>query len=85
MRAHFADQDIGEAMGTLTDSHHLIEDQAVDVLRRFSREHSVELREAARRIRGRGGPDQPFTGRSYDPRTPQGCVPPPASRSTGPP
>ncbi|MFF5981666.1 GAF and ANTAR domain-containing protein [Streptomyces olindensis] len=41
---------IGEAMGILMGSHSLTEDQAFDVLRRFSQEHNVKLREVARRV-----------------------------------
>jgi transcriptional regulator with GAF, ATPase, and Fis domain len=48
---------IGEAMGILMGSHHLTEDQAFDVLRRFSQDHNIKLREVARRICERGGLD----------------------------
>ncbi|MFF7387878.1 ANTAR domain-containing protein [Streptomyces scabiei] len=41
---------IGEAMGILMGSHHLTEEQAFDVLRRFSQEHNIKLREVARRV-----------------------------------
>lgn len=41
---------IGEAMGILMGSHHLTEDQAFDVLRRFSQEHNIKLREVARQV-----------------------------------
>ncbi|MFF9774060.1 ANTAR domain-containing protein [Streptomyces sp. NPDC013978] len=46
---------IGEAMGILMGSHHLTEDQAFDVLRRFSQEHNIKLREVARRVCEQGG------------------------------
>ncbi|MER6468899.1 GAF and ANTAR domain-containing protein [Streptomyces collinus] len=45
---------IGEAMGILMGSRHLTEDQAFDVLRRYSQEHNVKLREVARQICERG-------------------------------
>ncbi|WNZ14791.1 GAF and ANTAR domain-containing protein [Streptomyces sp. 11x1] len=41
---------IGEAMGILMGSHQLTEEQAFDVLRRFSQEHNIKLREVARRV-----------------------------------
>ncbi|MGW3135014.1 GAF and ANTAR domain-containing protein [Streptomyces sp. NPDC001139] len=41
---------IGEAMGILMGARHLTEQQAFDVLRRYSQEHNVKLREVARRI-----------------------------------
>ncbi len=41
---------IGEAMGILMGSHRLTEDQAFDVLRRFSQEHNIKLREVARKV-----------------------------------
>ncbi|GGW80549.1 transcription antitermination regulator [Streptomyces lucensis JCM 4490] len=46
---------IGEAMGILMGSHDLTEDQAFDVLRRYSQDNNVKLREVARRICERGG------------------------------
>ncbi|MFJ3439782.1 GAF and ANTAR domain-containing protein [Streptomyces sp. NPDC086081] len=46
---------IGEAMGILMGSHRLTEDQAFDVLRRFSQEHNIKLREVARRVCEHGG------------------------------
>ncbi len=46
---------IGEAMGILIGSHHLSEDQAFDVLRRYSQENNVKLREVARLICEQGG------------------------------
>ncbi|MFF7977033.1 ANTAR domain-containing protein [Streptomyces sp. NPDC007905] len=46
---------IGEAMGILMGSHHLTEDQAFDVLRRFSQENNIKLREVARRVCEQGG------------------------------
>ncbi|MEU1474447.1 ANTAR domain-containing protein [Streptomyces sp. NPDC005760] len=36
-------------------SHHLDEDQAFDVLRRYSQENDVKLREVARQVCGKGG------------------------------
>ncbi|MEU6405762.1 GAF and ANTAR domain-containing protein [Streptomyces sp. NPDC046985] len=41
---------IGEAMGILMAGHHLTEDQAFSVLRRFSQENNVKLREVARQV-----------------------------------
>ncbi|MFF7307491.1 ANTAR domain-containing protein [Streptomyces sp. NPDC008137] len=41
---------IGEAMGILMGSHRLTEKQAFDVLRRFSQEKNIKLREVARRV-----------------------------------
>ena len=46
---------IGEAMGILMGSHELTEDQAFDVLRRYSQDKNVKLREVARMICERGG------------------------------
>ncbi|OIK27438.1 GAF and ANTAR domain-containing protein [Streptomyces malaysiense] len=46
---------IGEAMGILMGSHDLTEDQAFDVLRRYSQDKNVKLREVARQICERGG------------------------------
>ncbi|GAA3129094.1 GAF and ANTAR domain-containing protein [Streptomyces rameus] len=46
---------IGEAMGILMGGHHLSEDQAFDVLRRYSQERNIKLREVARRVCERGG------------------------------
>ncbi|MGW1893321.1 GAF and ANTAR domain-containing protein [Streptomyces sp. NPDC002004] len=48
---------IGEAMGILMGSHHLNEDQAFAVLRRYSQENNVKLRELARQICERGSLD----------------------------
>ncbi|MDF3147554.1 MULTISPECIES: GAF and ANTAR domain-containing protein [unclassified Streptomyces] len=45
---------IGEAMGILMGSHDLTEQQAFDVLRRYSQENNVKLREVARLICERG-------------------------------
>lgn len=45
---------IGEAMGILMGSHRLTEEQAFDVLRRYSQENNVKLREVARRVCDRG-------------------------------
>ncbi|MFF8862980.1 ANTAR domain-containing protein [Streptomyces sp. NPDC015139] len=47
---------IGEAMGILMGSHDLTEDQAFDVLRRYSQENNVKLREVARRVCEHGAP-----------------------------
>ncbi|MFF9098620.1 GAF and ANTAR domain-containing protein [Streptomyces sp. NPDC014802] len=41
---------IGEAMGILMDARHLTEEQAFAVLRRYSQEHNIKLREVARRV-----------------------------------
>ncbi|UUU35910.1 GAF and ANTAR domain-containing protein [Streptomyces sp. CA-210063] len=41
---------IGEAMGILMGSHHLTEAEAFDVLRRYSQENNIKLREVARRV-----------------------------------
>ncbi|MFF5405790.1 GAF and ANTAR domain-containing protein [Streptomyces misionensis] len=46
---------IGEAMGILMGRHDLTEDQAFDVLRRYSQDHNVKLREVARRVCEHGG------------------------------
>ncbi|MFI9251895.1 GAF and ANTAR domain-containing protein [Streptomyces sp. NPDC053069] len=45
---------IGEAMGILMGSHRLTEEQAFDVLRRYSQENNIKLREVARRVCERG-------------------------------
>ncbi|GGS63236.1 GAF and ANTAR domain-containing protein [Streptomyces griseoviridis] len=41
---------IGEAMGILMGSHRLTEEQAFQVLRRYSQDHNVKLRDVARRV-----------------------------------
>ncbi|MGW5639051.1 GAF and ANTAR domain-containing protein [Streptomyces sp. NPDC003832] len=41
---------IGEAMGILMGRNHLTEDQAFDVLRRYSQETNLKLRDVARRV-----------------------------------
>ncbi|WP_328756821.1 GAF and ANTAR domain-containing protein [Streptomyces sp. NBC_00271] len=41
---------IGEAMGILMGRRHLTEEEAFDVLRRYSQENNVKLREVARRV-----------------------------------
>ncbi|MGW7817614.1 GAF and ANTAR domain-containing protein [Streptomyces puniciscabiei] len=41
---------IGEAMGILMGTHHLTEEEAFNVLRRYSQENNIKLREVARRI-----------------------------------
>ncbi|MFD8045464.1 GAF and ANTAR domain-containing protein [Streptomyces chartreusis] len=45
---------IGQAMGILMGSHHLTEEQAFDVLRRYSQENNIKLREVARLVCERG-------------------------------
>ena len=45
---------IGEAMGILMGRHGLDETQAFDVLRRYSQENNVKLREVARQICEKG-------------------------------
>jgi transcriptional regulator with GAF, ATPase, and Fis domain len=45
---------IGEAMGILMGSHRLTEEEAFDVLRRYSQENNVKLREVARRVCDQG-------------------------------
>ncbi|SEF05367.1 GAF and ANTAR domain-containing protein [Streptomyces sp. Ag109_O5-10] len=45
---------IGEAMGILMGSHRLTEEEAFDVLRRYSQEKNVKLREVARRVCDQG-------------------------------
>ncbi|MFE7843538.1 ANTAR domain-containing protein, partial [Streptomyces sp. NPDC057474] len=46
---------IGEAMGILMGSHHLTEGEAFDVLRRYSQENNIKLREVAHRVCEQGG------------------------------
>ncbi|WP_458248209.1 GAF and ANTAR domain-containing protein [Streptomyces sp. MAI_2237] len=48
---------IGEAMGILMGSRRLTEEEAFDVLRRYSQEHNLKLREVARMICEQGGID----------------------------
>ncbi|MEV2211640.1 GAF and ANTAR domain-containing protein [Streptomyces sp. NPDC050997] len=45
---------IGEAMGILMGRHHLTEEQAFDVLRRYSQENNIKLREVARLVCEKG-------------------------------
>jgi transcriptional regulator with GAF, ATPase, and Fis domain len=45
---------IGEAMGVLMGSRRLTEEQAFDVLRRYSQENNIKLREVARRVSEQG-------------------------------
>ncbi|MFD5814051.1 GAF and ANTAR domain-containing protein [Streptomyces sp. NPDC127038] len=45
---------IGEAMGILMGRHNLTEDQAFDVLRRYSQETNIKLREVARLVCEKG-------------------------------
>ncbi|MFJ5260619.1 GAF and ANTAR domain-containing protein [Streptomyces sp. NPDC088387] len=46
---------IGEAMGIIMGGHNITEDQAFDVLRRYSQENNIKLRDVARIICDRGG------------------------------
>ncbi|MEU9313663.1 GAF and ANTAR domain-containing protein [Streptomyces sp. NPDC048256] len=46
---------IGEAMGILMGRHHITEEQAFDVLRRYSQENNVKLREVAHLVCAGGG------------------------------
>lgn len=46
---------IGEAMGILMGSHRLTEEQSFAVLRRYSQENNLKLREVARRVCEQGG------------------------------
>ncbi|MFI1002511.1 GAF and ANTAR domain-containing protein [Streptomyces galbus] len=46
---------IGEAMGILMGGHRLSESQAFDVLRRYSQERNIKLREVARQVCEQGG------------------------------
>ncbi|MFC8094210.1 GAF and ANTAR domain-containing protein [Streptomyces sp. NPDC057301] len=46
---------IGEAMGILMGSHNLTEEQAFDILRRYSQKNNIKLREVAAMICERGG------------------------------
>ncbi|MFC8661348.1 GAF and ANTAR domain-containing protein [Streptomyces sp. NPDC057199] len=46
---------IGEAMGILMGRHHLTEEKAFDVLRRYSQENNIKLREVARQVCEQGG------------------------------
>lgn len=46
---------IGEAMGILMGAHRLTEEEAFDVLRRFSQEKNIKLRDVARRVCEQGG------------------------------
>lgn len=41
---------IGEAMGILMSSRHLTEEQAFNVLRRYSQENNIKLRDVAHRV-----------------------------------
>jgi len=41
---------IGEAMGILMGTHHLTEEEAFNVLRRYSQANNIKLREVARRV-----------------------------------
>ncbi|ULR48444.1 GAF and ANTAR domain-containing protein [Streptomyces deccanensis] len=45
---------IGEAMGILMGARHLTEEQAFDVLRRYSQENNIKLRDVAGLVRERG-------------------------------
>ncbi|MFE5084145.1 GAF and ANTAR domain-containing protein [Streptomyces mirabilis] len=46
---------IGEAMGILMGSRHLTEEEAFDMLRRYSQDNNIKLREVARRVCTEGG------------------------------
>jgi len=46
---------IGEAMGILMGRHRVSEEQAFDVLRRYSQQNNVKLREVARQVCEQGG------------------------------
>ncbi|WP_394427129.1 GAF and ANTAR domain-containing protein [Streptomyces sp. SGAir0957] len=50
---------IGEAMGILMARHHVTEDQAFDVLRRYSQKKNIKLREVARLVCDTGSLGQP--------------------------
>ncbi|MFD6433816.1 GAF and ANTAR domain-containing protein [Streptomyces venezuelae] len=50
---------IGEAMGILMGRHRLTEEEAFDVLRRYSQENNVKLRDVAARVCAHGGFAQP--------------------------
>ncbi|MFG3101925.1 GAF and ANTAR domain-containing protein [Streptomyces sp. NPDC048182] len=45
---------IGEAMGILMGGHHLTEQQAFDVLRRYSQDRNIKLRDVARQVCEKG-------------------------------
>ncbi|WP_371934708.1 GAF and ANTAR domain-containing protein [Streptomyces sp. KL118A] len=45
---------IGEAMGILMGRHHLTEDEAFDVLRRYSQENNIKLRDVAEQVCAHG-------------------------------
>ncbi|MEV7976352.1 GAF and ANTAR domain-containing protein [Streptomyces sp. NPDC086519] len=45
---------IGEAMGIIMGSHRLTEEEAFNVLRRYSQANNIKLREVARRVRDEG-------------------------------
>ncbi|MFI6661225.1 GAF and ANTAR domain-containing protein [Streptomyces sp. NPDC050523] len=47
---------IGEATGILMGTRHLTEEQAFDVLRRYSQENNIKLREVARQVCEHGRP-----------------------------
>ncbi|MFF1381652.1 ANTAR domain-containing protein [Streptomyces sp. NPDC058308] len=46
---------IGEEIGILMARHRIAEEEAFDVLRRFSQENNMKLREVARRVCEQGG------------------------------
>ncbi|MEU5778445.1 GAF and ANTAR domain-containing protein [Streptomyces venezuelae] len=50
---------IGEAMGILMGRHRLTEEEAFDVLRRYSQENNVKLRDVAARVCAHGGFAEP--------------------------
>ncbi|MFD9404795.1 ANTAR domain-containing protein, partial [Streptomyces sp. NPDC060011] len=43
-----------EAMGILMGAHHVSEEQAFNVLRRYSQDNNLKLREVARRVCDKG-------------------------------
>ncbi|MFD6497188.1 ANTAR domain-containing protein, partial [Streptomyces sp. NPDC060188] len=45
---------IGEAMGILMGTHHVTEEQAFNVLRRYSQDNNLKLREVARQVCEKG-------------------------------
>lgn len=46
---------IGEAMGIIMGRHHLTEHEVFDVLRRYSQDNNIKLREVARQVCYTGG------------------------------
>uniref|UniRef100_UPI003019B993 GAF and ANTAR domain-containing protein n=1 Tax=Streptomyces pratensis TaxID=1169025 RepID=UPI003019B993 len=60
---------IGEAMGILMAGHGLAENEAFNVLRRFSQNHNIKLREVARHVAELGALPRPEHGGSGSPGT----------------